>query len=454
MSNADPRPMMKLGLFIEGGGHHMAAWRHPGVASNGRIRIESFMDAAQTAERAKFDMVFTADTNASFGADDIFYWTHSSAASRLEPLTMLGALSAVTKHIGLVATMSTTYAEPFSVARFFASLDQISHGRAGWNLVTSLTDAEAKNFGKETHAAHADRYVRAREFAQVVLGLWDTWEDDAMIYDKQAGVYLNPDKLHFLNHKGAHFSVRGPLMVQRSQQGRPVVVQAGGSEDGRQLAAETAEVIFTVQQEIDAAREFSKDVKARAANLGRGPDAIRILPGVMPVVGKTRAEAEAKYEELQELIQPEIGVRQLSSYFGFDLSEFPIDGPVPEPRETNGEQARVKMISEMAKRENLTIRGLYKKIIGQRAHRVLKGTASDIADALEEWFMGGACDGFNVLPPTFPRDLNDFCNEVVPELQRRGLFRKEYEADTLRGNLGLPYPANRHTQGRDTANGR
>jgi alkanesulfonate monooxygenase len=439
--------MMKLGLFIEGGGHHMAAWRHPGVASNGRIRIESFMDAAQMAERAKFDMVFTADTNASFGADDVFYWTHSSAASRLEPLTMLGALSAVTKHIGLVATMSTTYAEPFSVARFFASLDQISHGRAGWNLVTSLTDAEAKNFNKESHAAHADRYVRAREFAQVVLGLWDTWEDDAMVYDKAAGVYLDPDKLHFLNHKGASFSVRGPLMVQRSPQGHPVVVQAGGSEDGRQLAAETAEVIFTVQQEIGAAQEFYKDVKARAAKLGRPPEAIKVLPGVMPVVGKTRAEAEAKYEELQDLIQPEIGVRQLSSYYGFDLSEFPIDGPVPEPRETNGEQARVKMIAEMAKRENLTIRGLYQKIIGQRAHRVLKGTASDIADALEEWFSGGACDGFNVLPPTFPRDLNDFCEGVVPELQRRGLFRKEYEGKTLRENLGLPYPVNRHAAG-------
>jgi alkanesulfonate monooxygenase len=440
--------MMKLGLFIEGGGHHMAAWRHPGVASNGRIRIESFMDAAQMAERAKFDMVFTADTNASFGADDVFYWTHSSAASRLEPLTMLGALSAVTKHIGLVATMSTTYAEPFSVARFFASLDQISHGRAGWNLVTSLTDAEAKNFNKETHAAHADRYVRAREFAQVVLGLWDTWEDDAMVYDKAAGVYLDPDKLHFLNHKGENFSVRGPLMVQRSPQGHPVVVQAGGSEDGRQLAAETAEVIFTVQQEIGAAQEFYKDVKARAVKLGRPPEAIKVLPGVMPVVGKTRAEAEAKYEELQDLIQPEIGVRQLSSYYGFDLSEFPIDGPVPEPRETNGEQARVKMIAEMAKRENLTIRGLYQKIIGQRAHRVLKGTASDIADALEEWFSGGACDGFNVLPPTFPRDLNDFCEGVVPELQRRGLFRKEYEGKTLRENLGLPYPVNRHTAAR------
>jgi alkanesulfonate monooxygenase len=427
----------------------MAAWRHPGVASNGRIRIESFMDAAQTAERAKFDMVFTADTNASFGADDLVYWSHSSAASRLEPMTMLGAVSAVTKHIGLVATMSTTYAEPFSVARFFASLDLISHGRAGWNLVTSLTDAEAKNFGRESHAAHADRYVRAREFAQVVLGLWDTWEDDAMIYDKAAGVYFNPDKMHYLNHKGANFSVRGPLMVQRSAQGHPVIVQAGGSEDGRQLAAETAEVIFTVQQDMKASRAFCDDVKARGGKLGRPPEAIKVLPGVMPVVGKTRDEAKAKYEELQDLILPEIGVRQLSSYVGIDLTRFPIDGPVPEPKETNGEQARVAMIGEMARRENLTIRQLYKRIIGQRAHRVLTGTASDIADALEEWFVAGACDGYNVLPPTFPRDLNDFCEGVIPELQRRGLFRKEYEGATLRENLGLPYPVNRHATARD-----
>jgi N-acetyl-S-(2-succino)cysteine monooxygenase len=436
---------MKLGLFIEGSGHHMAAWRHPEVASNGRVRIESFMDAARAAERAKFDMVFTADTNASFGADDVSYWTYSSAASRLEPLTMLGALSAVTTNIGLVATMSTTYSEPFSVARFFASLDMISHGRAGWNLVTSLTDAEAKNFGKETHAAHAERYTRAREFAQVVFGLWDTWEDDAMVYDKASGIYLNPDKLHFLNHKGANFSVRGPLMVQRSPQGRPVVVQAGGSEDGRQLAAETAEVIFTVQQEMGASRTFCADVKTRAAKLGRPPEAIKVLPGVMPVVGKTRAEAEAKYEELQDLILPEIGVRQLSSYFGMDLAQFPLDGPVPEPKETNGEQARVRMIAELASRENLTIRQLYKRIIGQRAHRVLLGTASDISDALEDWFIDEACDGYNVLPATFPNGLNDFCEGVVPELQRRGLFRAEYEGATLRENLGLPYPVNRHS---------
>jgi N-acetyl-S-(2-succino)cysteine monooxygenase len=440
--------LMKLGLFIEGSGHHMAAWRHPDVASDGRIRIETFMAAARTAERAKFDMVFTADTNSSFGADDVTYWTYSSAASRLEPLTMLGAVSPVTSNIGLVATMSTTYAEPFSVARFFASLDMISHGRAGWNLVTSLTDAEAKNFGKERHAAHAERYARAREFAQVVLGLWETWEDDAMVYDKASGIYLNPEKLHFLNHTGEHFAVRGPLMVQRSPQGHPVVVQAGGSDDGRQLAAETAEVIFTVQQEMGASRAFCMDVKTRAAKLGRSPDALKVLPGVMPVVGKTRAEAAAKYEELQDLILPEVGVRQLSSYFGIDLTRFPLDVPVPEPNETNGEQARVKMIAELAKRENLTIRQLYKRIIGQRAHRVLLGTASDIADALEEWFINEACDGYNVLPPTFPRDLSDFCEEVIPELQRRGLFRAEYEGSTLRENLGLPYPVNRHAQSR------
>jgi len=446
------RPMMKLGLFIEGGGHHMAAWRHPEVAANGRIRVESFMDAARTAENAKFDMVFTADTNATFGSDDIDYWTRSSAASRLEPLTLLGALSAVTTHIGLVATMSTTYAEPFSVARFFASLDQISHGRAGWNLVTSLKDAEAQNFGRDAHASHADRYARAREFAEVVLGLWDSWEDDAMVYDKKAGIYLDPDKLHVLNHRGKHFSVRGPLFVQRSPQGRPVVVQAGGSEEGRELAAETAEVIFTVQQELGAARAFYDDVKKRAARYGRGPEAIKILPGVMPVVGATRAEAAAKYEELQELIQPEIGVKQLSSYFGIDLSQYPIDGPVPEPAPSNAEQGRIKLIYELAQRENLSIRTLYQRIIGQRAHRVLIGTAGDIADAFEEWFTGGACDGFNVLPPTFPRDLRDFCDGVVPELQRRGLFRRDYEGKTLRENLGLPYPVNRHTLARSRKN--
>ena len=438
------KPKLRLGLFIEGGGHHSAAWRHPEVDAMGRLTIERFIEAAQMGERAGFDMLFTADTNSTFGADDLETWSHAAGASRLEPLTLLGALSAVTKHIGLVATMTTTYFEPFSVARFFASLDQISHGRAGWNLVTSLAGSEAYNFGKEAHASHADRYVRAREFAQVVLGLWDSWEDDAIQADKASGLYFDPDKLHFLNHKGRHFQVRGPLMVPRSAQGRPVIVAAGQSEDGREVAGEVAEVIFAVQQQFDAAKAFYDDVKMRAVRHGRTPDSIKIMPGVMPVVGRTRAEAEAKYEELQDLILPAVGLRQLSSHWGMDLSQFPIDGPPPEPSPNSPELGRTKVMHELAIRENLSIRQLYKRVIGQRGHQVIKGTATDIADMFEHWFTGGACDGFNVLPPIFPRDFAAFCDEVIPELQRRGLFRTSYEGKTLRENLGLPYPENRH----------
>lgn len=444
----DHKPMMRLGLFIEGGGHHSAAWRHPDVDPRARLTVERYVELARTAERAKFDLLFTADTNATFGADDPWAWARGAGASRLEPLTLLGALSAVTTHVGLVATMTTSYFEPFNVARFFASLDLISHGRAGWNLVTSLAGAEAYNFSREAHASHADRYARAREFAQVVIGLWDSWEDDAILADKQAGVYFDQDKLHFLDHKGRHFQVRGPLMVPRSPQGRPVIVEAGQSDDGRELAAETAEVVFTVQQDFQAAKAFYEDVKHRAARYGRPPEAIKIMPGVMPVVGRTRADAEAKYEELQELIQPELGIRQLSSHFGMDLSRLPIDGPVPEPDPRSPEIGRTKVMYDLARRENLSIRQLYKRVIGQRAHRVVKGTAAEVADALEDWFTGGACDGFNVLPPTFPRDLDSFCTEVIPELRRRGLFRRDYEGATLRENLGLPYPVNRHAAAR------
>jgi len=437
---------MKLGLFIEGGGHHIAAWRDPEVDPRGRLSIKHFAEIARIAERGRFDLLFTADTNATFGADDVDTWVRTSASSRLEPLTLLGALSMVTERIGLVATMTTTYFEPFHVARFFASLDQISGGRAGWNLVTSLAAAEALNFSRETHVSHADRYDRAREFAQVVLGLWDSWEDDAVIADKANGRYFDPAKLHFLRHKGKHFSVRGPLMLQRSPQGHPVVVQAGQSDDGRELAAETAEVIFTVQQDLDAARAFYNDVKSRAAKYGRSPDSIKVLPGVMTVIGRTKAEAEEKYERLQELIQPELGLKTLSSYFGFDMSKYPLDGPVPEPIWGNAEQGRLKVMVDLARRENLTIRQLYKRVVGQRAHRTVCGTATDVADALEHWFKAGACDGYNVLPLTFPKGLEDFVTGVIPELQRRGLFRTEYEGRTLRENLGLPYPVNRWTE--------
>jgi alkanesulfonate monooxygenase len=442
------RPMMRLGLFIEGGGHHIAAWRDPNVDPYARETFTHFADIARTAERAKFDLLFTADTYATFGSDDVETWSHTTAASRLEPLTLLGALSAITKRIGLVATMTTTYFEPFHVARFFASLDRISNGRAGWNLVTSLASAEAFQFGRDAHPSRVDRYDRAREFAKVVLGLWDSWEEGAVVADKQAGLFFDPAKMHFLNHKGKHFSVRGPIAIQPSQQGHPVIVQAGQSDDGRELAAETAEVIFTVQQNLDAAKAFYADVKRRAANYGRAPDEIKVMPGVMTVIGRSKAEAEDKYAKLQALILPEVGVKQLSAYFGMDLSKFPLDGPVPDPVETNQERGRVQVMVDLARRENLTIRQLYQRVIGQRAHRTVIGTARDVADALEEWFSAGAADGYNVLPLTYPQGLNDIVELVIPELQRRGLFRTEYEGKTLRENLGLSKPANRWTKAR------
>jgi len=440
--------MMRLGLFFEGIGHHVAAWRDPDVDPRAKLDVKHYMQIARTAERGKFDLLFTADTNATFGSDDVEAWKRQTSASRLEPLTLLGALSAVTERIGLVATMTTTYYEPFSVARFFASLDHISNGRAGWNLVTSLAAAEALNFSKESHIPHAERYARAKEFAHVVLGLWDSWEEDAVVADKAAGLYFDPAKLHFLNHKGKHFSVRGPLMIQRTPQGRPVIVQAGQSEDGRDLAAETAEVIFTVQQDMEQSRAFTRDIRARAAAYGRSADEIKVMPGVMTVVGRTRAEAEDTYEKLQELIHPEFGLKQLSSYFGFDLSKFPLDGPVPEPKYADAERGRLTVMMDLVKRENLTLGQLMRRVIGQRAHRTVCGTPGDIADALQSWFEAGACDGFNVLPLTFPKGLDDFVDLVIPELQRRGVFRTEYEGHTLRENLGLPIPANRYTRAR------
>ncbi len=449
---AQPR-QMKLGLFFDGSGHHVAAWRDPGVDARARLSFKQFARIAQTAERGKFDLLFTADTNATFGADDVDVWRMTNACSRLEPLTLLGALSVVTERIGLVATMTTTYYEPFTIARFFASLDQISSGRAGWNLVTSLAPAEALNFSHETHAAHADRYARAKEFAQVVLGLWDSWEDGAVIADKASGSYLDTGKMHFLNHKGEHFSVRGPLMIQRSPQGRPVIVQAGQSDDGRELAAETAEVVFTVQQDIDAARAFYADVKRRAAKYGRSPDSIKILPGVMTVIGSTKAEAEDKYEKLQALIQPELGIKNLSAYFGKDLSGYPLDGPPPEPVWANAEHGRLRVMVDLARRENLSIRQLYKRVIGQRAHRTVCDTPQAIADTLAHWFETGAADGFNLLPLTFPQGLDDIVDRLIPELQRRGLFRTEYEGATLRANLGLPYPETRWAAHADVTHG-
>ncbi len=443
--------MIKLGLFLNGGGHHVAAWRDPSVPPGAAADIRFYAEVARLAERGRFDMLFNADSQSTFGPDDPDVWARTTAATRLEPITLFSALSMVTSHVGLVATATTTYGDPFHVARFFATLDLVSGGRAGWNLVTSSAASEALNFGFDAHIPHAERYVRAREFAEVVMGLWDSWDDDAFIYDKEAGLSFDPAKLHFLNHQGKYFKVRGPLNVPRSPQGRPVIVEAGQSDVGRELAGETAEVVFTVQQRLDDGRDFAADVKRRAQKFGRRPEDVKIMPGVLVVVGKTREEAERKYKSLQSLIHPDQGLKTLSDLLGTDVSKYPLDGPLPDVPLTNSQQGRQKVVIDLARRENLTIRELYKRVAGQRAHRIVCDTAERIADSLEEWYRAGAADGFNIMPLTFPDGLRDFVDGVIPELQRRKLFRIEYEGTTLRENLGLSRPASRWAAGRAAA---
>ncbi|MBM3609446.1 MAG: LLM class flavin-dependent oxidoreductase [Alphaproteobacteria bacterium] len=432
--------MMKLGLFVQGGGHHVAAWRHPLTPRGATQSFAHYIDIARIAEAACFDMIFLADTVATFGPDDIDVWKRGHAASRLEPLTLLSALAAITKNIGLVATASSSFNEPYNVARFFASLDKISGGRAGWNLVTSASDAEPFNYGREKHDPPALRYARAEEFADVVTGLWRTWEDDAFVEDKQAGLYFDAAKMHMLNHAGEFYRVRGPLTVRRSPQGHPLVVQAGQSEAGRALAARTAEVVFTVQQNIDDARAFRDDLRARARAFGRDPDSIKIMPGVVPLTAASREDALAEFETLQSLIHPEQGVRVLSEMTGIDLSQYPVDGPMPDAPPHGRQQGRQQVILDMAKREGLTIRQVYQRAVGARGHRLVFGDAQAIADDLQRWFEAGAADGFNIMPPTFPLYLQRFADGVVPLLRARGLFRKSYEGATLRENLGLGFP--------------
>jgi FMN-dependent oxidoreductase (nitrilotriacetate monooxygenase family) len=369
-----------------------------------------------------------------------------------EPVTLLSALSTVTERIGLVATASTTFHEPYNIARFFGSLDQLSSGRAGWNLVTSSNELEARNFSGVPHLRHADRYDRANEFIDVVLGLWNSWEDEAFLRDKESGLFFDPDKLHVLDHKGRHFEVRGPLNVSRSPQGHPVVIQAGSSEVGQELAARTAEVVFTAQRTLQEAQKFYSELKGRLAKYGRAPDDLKIMPGVFPVVGRTEAEAREKFEELQNLIHPELGLALLSSHIGkLDLSSYPLDGPLPDLPVTNASQSRQQLLVDLARRENLSIRQLYLRVAGARGHWQLIGTAEQIADELEERFLKFGADGFNVMPPTVPGGLDDFIELVIPELRRRGLFRSEYEGPTLRENLGLKFPVHKPHRHRSQA---
>jgi N-acetyl-S-(2-succino)cysteine monooxygenase len=434
---------LRLGAFLPGAGQHVAAWRHPDAKADAALDIEYYKRLALTAERGLFDAYFLADGLAANFGGDVGTGVSDKGAG-FEPVTLFSALSVVTRNVGFIATASTTYEQPYTLARKFASLDYLSGGRAGWNVVTSAGDATARNFGLEKQAAPAERYERANEFVDTVKELWDSWEDDAFIRDKASGRFFDPAKVHAPNHKGKHFSVAGPLNVARPPQGYPVIVQAGQSEPGRELAARTAEVIFTAQQSLKDAQAFYRDVKGRLGKYGRSADQLKIMPGVSVYVGKTEDEAKAKLQQLNDLIHPAAGLALLAGLTGGDveLSRYPLDGPFPELPTTQGFVSRQQLLVDIAHKHNFSIRQLYQWVATARGHWTIVGTPGQIADQLQSWFENDAADGFNVLPPVLPGSLDDFVDLVIPELQRRGLFRTEYEGRTLRENLGLARPEN------------
>ena len=442
---SQPSRKIRLGAFIMATGHHVAAWRHPLAEASAGHNIDHYRELAQTAERGLFDLVFVADSPGGWDSDrDGEVRARVSHSAHFEPVTLWSALSQTTSRIGFVATASTTYEDPYLLARKFASLDHISKGRAAWNVVTTGADV-SKNFSIAGHPAHANRYERAEEVVDLVLDLWDSYEDDALIIDKDSGVFLDPDKVHKVNHKGKFFEVTGPLNVARSPQGRPVVVQAGASEAGRELAARTAEVIFTANQTLADGQEFYSDIKSRLGKFGRRPEQLLIMPGIFPVLGGTEVEAQQNYEFIQSLVHPAIAWSIIKQYYvGVDLSGYSLDDVAPPlPQETELNKSRLKLVSDLQARNGLTLRQLYLSLATARGHRTVVGTPEQIADAIEVWFSNGAADGFNIMPPILPTGLTDFVDQVVPILQRRGLYRTEYEGATLRENLGLERPANR-----------
>jgi FMN-dependent oxidoreductase (nitrilotriacetate monooxygenase family) len=437
---------LRLGAFLPGAGQHFAAWRHPNARDGAILDIEYYKNLARTAERGLFDAFFLADGLAANFGGNVATGSASDKAAVFEPVTLFAALSQVTKNLGFIATDSTTYETPYILARKFASLDHISHGRAGWNVVTSIGDAVARNFGLDKQPTPAQRYERAHEFVALVKALWDSWEDDAFVHDKASGQYFDPLKVHAANHAGKHFKVAGPLNIARPPQGHPVIVQAGQSDAGRELAAETAEVIFTAWQSLADAQAFYRDVKGRLDKYGRSPDSLRIMPGVSPYIGRTETEARAKQRALHDLIAPEAGIALIAGLLGVDalyLAKHNLDGPLPELPPTDGMTSRQDLLVDIARKNDLSIRQLYEWVASGRGHWTIVGTPAQIADKLQEWFENGAADGFNVLPPLLPDGLNDFVDLVIPELQRRGLFRTAYEGSTLRENLALPRPENR-----------
>jgi FMN-dependent oxidoreductase (nitrilotriacetate monooxygenase family) len=440
---------LRLGAFMRPVSIHTGAWRYPGAFPDANFNFTHLKRFAQTLERAKFDAFFMADHLAVLNMP-IDALKHSHTVTSFEPFTLLSALAMVTEHLGLVATGSTTFDAPYHVARRFASLDHLSGGRAGWNIVTTSNPDAALNFGMTDHMEHGERYRRAREFYDVVTGLWDSWADDAFVRDVAQGLYFDPDKMHVLDHNGKYLSVRGPLNIARPVQGWPVIVQAGASDSGRQLAAETAEAVFTAQASIAAGREFYADVKGRMEKAGRPREHMKIMPACFVVVGDTVEEARAKRARLDSLVYYDNAIASLSIALGHDASRFDPDGPLPDIPESNASKSARERVIEVARREKLTVRQLAQRL-GGYSGLAMVGTAATIADEMEEWLTSEASDGFTIMFPYLPGGLDDFCDKVVPELQRRGLFRREYEGKTLRENLGLPRPANRFFEHRKAA---
>ncbi|KAA5830200.1 LLM class flavin-dependent oxidoreductase [Saccharopolyspora hirsuta] len=431
---------LHLNAFLMNVGHHEAAWRLPGSDPAAATSIAHYVNLARIAERGTFDSVFLADTPA-LRAD-----VGQRPAVALEPTVLLTALAAATDRIGLIATASTTYDEPYNLARRFASLDHVSGGRAGWNIVTNAVVEAARNFNLDELPSHRARYRRAAEFVSVAQKLWDSWEDDAEVHDK-SGVWADERKVHAIDHRGEHFSVRGPLNVPRPPQGHPLLVQAGSSEDGKALAGQFAEAVFTAQQTLDEGKAFYADLKERAQQHGRAPESIKILPGIVPVIGATEAEARKLEAELSDHIVHSYALHRLSTLLGVELTEADLDRRL-DPAELPGEdrieaaKSRYTLVADLALRENLTVREIIHRLGGGRGHRTFTGTPEQIADTIEHWFTSGAADGFNVMPPVLPSGLESFVDHVVPILRSRNLFRTTYAGRTLREHYGLPRPAN------------
>jgi FMN-dependent oxidoreductase (nitrilotriacetate monooxygenase family) len=433
MEREENRRQMRLGVFVQAPGHHVGGWRHPEAVTTGWPNLGLMQHIAATAERAKFDMFFLGDGFATG------YGEHPSTIGKFEPMTLLAALAMTTSRLGLAATGSTTYGEPYHLARAFASLDHISGGRAGWNVVTTAYAKSSAVFGRP-HPPHAERYAMAEEFVEACRLLWDSWDDDAFIGDKQAGRFVKPGSLRIPDFRGKYFTVEGALNVPRSPQGHPVLIQAGSSGPGQALAARIADVVFTAQNNLDEALAFTRALKAQVAGFGRSASEVLVMPGVMPVVGGTEAEAQATFAELNRNIDTAQAFTVLSERLGMDMSVYPMDGPVPTPPATEHLKSRAALLMEMARREKLTLRELYYRVAAARGHLLLVGTPPQIADVLERWFKAGAADGFNVMPPFFPGQFDAFADRVVPILQERGLFRADYSGRTLRDHLRLSRP--------------